>query len=233
MKVPDELTGLQLDNLAVERQVRICRKNGEVQVYSNAAWREEQQIARMLADLESEPVRHGARDPEEVLAELEKEENLELDQLQREAVLMAAEHAILIVSGGPGTGKTTTINTIIRYFRKENLEVLLAAPTGRAAKRMTEATGSEAMTIHRLLGVRAVREEGDDAFAPDPGFAGRGSGGSYSYFEKGIDNPLEADAIIIDEMSMVDMHLFCSLLKAVTPGTDWEVRMNSRECRYP
>ena len=75
------------------------------------------------------------------------------------------------------------------------------------------------MTIHRLLGVRAVREEGDDAFAPDPGFAGRGSGGSYSYFEKGIDNPLEADAIIIDEMSMVDMHLFCSLLKAVTPGT--------------
>ena len=204
LKVPDELIGLQLDNLAVERLVRIRRKGSEVQVYSNTAWREEQQIARMLADLESEPVRHGARDPEEVLAELEKEEK---------------DHAILIVSGGPGTGKTTTINTIIRYFRKENLEVLLAAPTGRAAKRMTEAAGSEAMTIHRLLGVRAVREEGDDAFALDPGFAGRGSGGSYSYFEKGIDNPLEADAIIIDEMSMVDMHLFCSLLKAVTPGT--------------
>lgn len=218
LKVPDELIGLQLDNLVVERQVRICRKKGEVQIYSNAAWREEQQIARMLADLESEPVRHGARDPETVLAELEKEENLELDQLQREAVLMAAEHAILIISGGPGTGKTTTINTIIRYFRKENLEFLLAAPTGRAAKRMTEATGNEAMTIHRLLGVRAVREEGEDAFAPDPGFAGRGSGG-YSYFEKGSDNPLEADAIIIDEMSMVDMHLFCSLLKAVMPGT--------------
>ena len=174
LKVPDELIGLQLDNLAVERLVRIRRKGSEVQVYSNTAWREEQQIARMLADLESEPVRHGARDPEEVLAELEKEENLELDQLQREAVLMAADHAILIVSGGPGTGKTTTINTIIRYFRKENLEVLLAAPTGRAAKRMTEAAGSEAMTIHRLLGVRAVREEGDDAFALDPGFAGRG-----------------------------------------------------------
>ena len=208
LKVPDELIGLQLDNLAVERLVRIRRKGSEVQVYSNAAWREEQQIARMLADLESEPVHCGARDQEEVLAELEKEENLELDQLQREAVLMAADHAILIVSGGPGTGKTTTINTIIRYFRKENLEVLLAAPTGRAAKRMTEATG-----------VRAVREEGEETFAPDPGFAGRGSGGSYSYFEKGSDNPLEADAIIIDEMSMVDMHLFCSLLKAVMPGT--------------
>ena len=218
LKVPDELIGLQLDNLVVERQVRICRKKGEVQIYSNAAWREEQQIARMLADLEAEPVHHGARDPETVLAELEKEENLELDQLQRKAVLMAAEHAILIISGGPGTGKTTTINTIIRYFRKENLEFLLAAPTGRAAKRMTEATGNEAMTIHRLLGVRTVREEGEDAFAPDPGFAGRGSGG-YSYFEKGSDNPLEADAIIIDEMSMVDMHLFCSLLKAVMPGT--------------
>ena len=172
----------------------------------------------MLAEIEAEPVRMGGRDPEEVLRELEREENLELDPLQREAVLMAAEHAILIISGGPGTGKTTTINTIIRYLRSENLEVLLAAPTGRAAKRMTEATGYEAMTIHRLLGVRAVRDDGDDVFAAaDDG--DRNAGISFSYFEKGADNPLEADAVIIDEMSMVDMHLFYSFLKAVTPGT--------------
>jgi exodeoxyribonuclease V alpha subunit len=131
---------------------------------------------------------------------------------------MAAEHAILIISGGPGTGKTTTINTIIRYLRSENLEVLLAAPTGRAAKRMTEATGYEAMTIHRLLGVRAVRDDGDDVFAAADD-SDRNAGISFSYFEKGADNPLEADAVIIDEMSMVDMHLFYSFLKAVTPGT--------------
>ena len=192
-------------------------------------WREGSGSAGKAMRSRSIPTRHGGRssrsrarmggrDPEEVLRELEREENLELDPLQREAVLMAAEHAILIISGGPGTGKTTTINTIIRYLRSENLEVLLAAPTGRAAKRMTEATGYEAMTIHRLLGVRAVRDDGDDVFAAaDDG--DRNAGISFSYFEKGADNPLEADAVIIDEMSMVDMHLFYSFLKAVTPGT--------------
>ena len=219
LKVPDELIDVQLDNLAVERRVKIRRKGEEIQVYSNTAWREEQQIARMLADLEAESVHQGGRDPEDVLRELEREENLELDPLQREAVLMAAEHAVLIVSGGPGTGKTTTINTIIRYLRREHLKVLLAAPTGRAAKRMTEATGFEAMTIHRLLGVRAVREEGEGVFSPDSDFGDRSAGAGFSFFEKGRDNPLEADAVIIDEMSMVDMHLFCSLLKAIMPGT--------------
>ena len=219
LKVPDELIEVQIDNLAVERRIKMRRKGEEIQIYSNTAWREEQQIARMLADLEAEPVHRAGKDPEKTLAELEKEENLELDPLQREAVLMAAEHAILIISGGPGTGKTTTINTIIRYLRRENLEVLLAAPTGRAAKRMAEATVYEAMTIHRLLGVRAVREEGEGTLMPDAEFVDRGGSGSFSFFEKGRDNPLEADAIIIDEMSMVDMHLFCSLLKAIMPGT--------------
>ena len=217
LRVPEELIEVQIDNLAVERRIKMRRSGEEIQIYSNTAFREEQQIARMMADLEAEPVHHTGSDPEKTLAQLEKEENLELDPLQREAVLMAAEHAVLIISGGPGTGKTTTINTIIRYLRKENLEVLLAAPTGRAAKRMAEATGYEAMTIHRLLGVRAVREEGDGAFTPDSEIGERGGG--FSYFDKGRDNPLEADAIIIDEMSMVDMHLFCSLLKAVMPGT--------------
>ena len=228
LRVPEELIDIQLDNLIVERKVKAllkrataqsgpsdCRQD-EQQIYSLTAWNEEQQIARMLADLEGEPVRLGGRDPEEVLAELEREEDLALDPLQREAVLMAAQHAVLIISGGPGTGKTTTINTIIRYLMKENLEVLLAAPTGRAAKRMTEATGYEAMTIHRLLGVRAVRSDDDGM---ETGIGDRDGGFAYSYFEKGRDDPLEADAVIIDEMSMVDMHLFCSLLKAVMPGT--------------
>ena len=219
LQVPEELIGIQLDNLAVERRVKIRRKGEEIQVYSVTAWREEQQIARMLAELDAEPVRQGARQPEEVLETLEREENIELDPLQREAVLMAAQHAILIVSGGPGTGKTTTINTIIRYLRSENFSVLLAAPTGRAAKRMTEATGFEAMTIHRLLGVRTVTEGGENAFATGAELGDRNGNAAYSYFDKDRDNPLEADAVIIDEMSMVDMHLFCSFLKAVMPGT--------------
>ena len=233
LRVPEELIDIQLDNLIIERKVKIRQKRDQVQVYSLTAWREEQQIARMLADLEGEPVRLGGREPEEVLKELETEEDLSLDPLQREAVLMAAEHAVLIISGGPGTGKTTTINSIIQYLKKESLEVLLAAPTGRAAKRMTEATGYEAMTIHRLLGVRAVRKDedgtyggaagaygtGTGAFGADSGSGDRDGGFAYSYFEKNRDNPLEADAVIIDEMSMVDMHLFCSLLKAVMPGT--------------
>ena len=219
LQVPEELIGIQLDNLAVERRVKIRRKGEEIQVYSVTAWREEQQIARMLAELEAEPVRQGAREPEEVLEALEKEENIELDPLQREAVLMAAQQAILIISGGPGTGKTTTINTIIRYLKSENFSVLLAAPTGRAAKRMTEATGFEAMTIHRLLGVRTVAEDGENAFATGAELGDRNGNAAYSYFDKDRDNPLEADAVIIDEMSMVDMHLFCSFLKAVTPGT--------------
>ena len=216
LRVPEELIDIQLDNLIVERRVKTRLKSDQVQIYSLTAWREEQQIARMLSELEGEPVRLGGRDPEEVLKELEAEEDLSLDPLQREAVLMAAEHAVLIVSGGPGTGKTTTINTIIRYLKKENLEVLLAAPTGRAAKRMTEATGYEAMTIHRLLGVHAVRKDEDGAGS---GIGDRDGDIAYSYFEKNRENPLETDAVIIDEMSMVDMHLFCSLLKAVMPGT--------------
>ena len=219
LQVPEELIGIQLDNLAVERRVKIRRKGEEIQVYSVTAWREEQQIARMLAELDAEPVRQGARSPRKCSETLETEENIELDPLQREAVLMAAQHAILIVSGGPGTGKTTTINTIIRYLRSENFSVLLAAPTGRAAKRMTEATGFEAMTIHRLLGVRTVTEGGENAFATGAELGDRNGNAAYSYFEKNRDNPLEADAVIIDEMSMVDMHLFCSFLKAVMPGT--------------
>ena len=116
------------------------------------------------------------------------------------------QNGIFILSGGPGTGKTTTINMIIRYFEQEGMDIFLAAPTGRAAKRMTEATGFEAKTIHRLLELNGAVSENDKA-------------GGAVHFEKNELNPLEADVIIIDEMSMVDIHLFQSLLKAVAPGT--------------
>ena len=109
----------------------------------------------------------------------------------------------MVITGGPGTGKTTTINAIIRYFEMEGLDIYLAAPTGRAAKRMTEATGYEAKTIHRLLELTGIPEESS----------------ARVHFERNAQNPLEADVIIIDEMSMVDIFLMHALLSAVVTGT--------------
>lgn len=133
---------------------------------------------------------------------IEKAEKIELDDRQRDAVIQAISSGLLVITGGPGTGKTTTINTIIRYFEGEGMEIRLAAPTGRAAKRMTEATGCEAQTIHRMLELSGAPE--DDRSAS---------------FLRNEENPIDADVIIIDEMSMVDIFLMNSLLKAVTPGT--------------
>ena len=123
--------------------------------------------------------------------------------MQKTAVVEAAYSGLMILTGGPGTGKTTTINAMIHYFEAEGLDIFLAAPTGRAAKRMTEATGCEACTIHRLL---ELTGNVDDSSAN-------------VHFERNADNPLDADVIIIDEMSMVDIHLMHALLSAIVPGT--------------
>lgn len=223
--VPAESVEIQIGNLAVEKKLFVrmesqegtdpAEKGGKEQnpedqtasqqVYPADAYYKELQTARMLLDLDAVPL-SGGESTEEIrkkIAELEQSEGMELDDLQKDAVEQAVRHAVLLISGGPGTGKTTTINTIIRYFVSEDMEVLLCAPTGRAARRMTEATGYEAQTIHRLLGVHPV---GDDADAR-------------VVYDKGRDNPLEADAVIVDEMSMVDMFLFHSLLRAILPGT--------------
>ena len=130
------------------------------------------------------------------LRKVEEREQITLDEMQHRAVVESIRHGLLVLTGGPGTGKTTTINTMIRFFESEGMSILLAAPTGRAAKRMTEATGYEAQTIHRLLEVSGNPEE---------------EGGT-SGFQRNRDNPLETDVLIIDEMSMVDislMHALC------------------------
>ena len=137
------------------------------------------------------------------IKQIEEQLQIELDDLQREAVFQSICNGILILSGGPGTGKTTTINTMIHYFESEGMDIFLAAPTGRAAKRMTETTGYEARTIHRMLELNGAAMQD----------------GSPAKFERNEENPLEADVIIIDEMSMVDIFLFQSLLKAVPVGT--------------
>ncbi len=126
-----------------------------------------------------------------------------LEEEQKKAVILSAVSGVMILTGGPGTGKTTTINEMIRYFRSEHASVLLAAPTGRAAKRMTETTGYEASTIHRMLEISSVNDEEME----------------HVRFERNEENPLEADVVIIDEMSMVDISLFHSLVSAVAPGT--------------
>lgn len=140
----------------------------------------------------------------ERLEKLAGELKVELDELQFQAVTGCIHNGLFILSGGPGTGKTTTINMMIRYFESEGMDIFLAAPTGRAAKRMTEATGFEARTIHRML-------ELNSALSDDEARKVR--------FERNEENPLEADVVIIDEMSMVDIQLFQSLLKAIAPGT--------------
>lgn len=127
---------------------------------------------------------------------------MELDEHQVEAVKEAVRNGLLVITGGPGTGKTTTINTIIKYFELEGMDIFLAAPTGRAAKRMSETTGYEARTIHRMLELNGGMDTGSTAG-----------------FERNERNPLETDVIIIDEMSMVDISLMYSLLKAVVAGT--------------
>ncbi|MDE6701901.1 MAG: ATP-dependent RecD-like DNA helicase [Acetatifactor sp.] len=137
---------------------------------------------------------------EEMMAQLD----MDLDELQLRAVMTSIQSGLFILSGGPGTGKTTTINMMLRYFESEGLDIFLAAPTGRAAKRMTEATGFEARTIHRLLELNSALSDED---------------GKRVRFERNEQTPLEADVIIIDEMSMVDIQLFQALLKAVIPGT--------------
>ena len=184
-------------NLATDKKI-VCKDGC---VYGSLAYYTEVAVAGMLKCLDEPVWITNEERIEKHIERYEKEERVSLDDLQKDAVKGSVKNGVFLLTGGPGTGKTTTINAIIRYFMDGDYHVELAAPTGRAAKRMSEATGYEARTIHRLLEVGGASEEG------------RG------YFERDESNPLEADVIIIDEMSMVDIFLFHSLLKAIPVGS--------------
>ena len=203
LKVEGQLIEKHLMDMQLDKRLVIRETGGKRIVYAAQYYYMELNVAKMLHDLNIK----GQVPEEEIRAKLLKiqaQEQIQLDEKQVLAVAEAVNSGLLIITGGPGTGKTTTINTILRYFESEEMEILLAAPTGRAAKRMTEATGYEARTIHRLLELTGV--PGDER---DLGM----------HFERNEENPLDADAVIIDETSMVDIHLMQSLLKAINPGT--------------
>lgn len=204
LSIAEDMIEAQLMNLHVDGKVIIKTLEEQTIVYEQHSYHRELDTARRLLETKS-TLDISEQELDDAIVRIEKQEKLQLDVLQKEAVKQAARQGILVITGGPGTGKTTTINAIIKYFELENLELLLAAPTGRAAKRMTEATGYKAQTIHRMLELTGgVAEDGD-----------------YSgiHFERNEMNPLEADVIIIDEMSMVDMMLMHALMKAIMPGT--------------
>ena len=194
----------QIDNLMMDKKLVI---KGD-KVFASSYYYMELNCARMLYErnlkLEAEVLPSQEAQLEKRLERLAQNLKMELDELQIRAVMEAVRNGIFILSGGPGTGKTTTINMMIHYFESEGLDIFLAAPTGRAAKRMTEATGYEARTIHRMLELNSALSDEDTRKVS---------------FERNEENPLEADVIIIDEMSMVDIQLFQALLKAVIPGT--------------
>lgn len=194
--------GHHIIDLAMDKKIMIRESEGTKQIYGASLFYLELNAAKMLCDLNIKydlsltEINHR-------LSTVEKQFQIELDEMQRTAVIEAARNGLLVITGGPGTGKTTTINAIIRFFEAEGMDLLLAAPTGRAAKRMTETTGYEARTIHRLLEISKMSGDIDNKLI----------------FERNEGNPLETDVIIIDEMSMVDIGLMHALLRAITVGT--------------
>ncbi len=193
-------------DLAVDKKVIVKEIEGKKCVYAAMYYYMEASVARKLCDLD---IKYTCSEDEveSRIARIESRLGIELDGIQIQAVKTAVNNGLMIITGGPGTGKTTTINTIIKYFESEGLDIRLAAPTGRAAKRMSEATGYEAQTIHRMLEIcGGPVKDGERT-------------GAAMHFDRNEENPLETDVIIIDEMSMVDIAIMNSLLKAVAVGT--------------
>lgn len=202
LEVDTDVLEPQIANLAMDKKVIMKNYGEDICVYATNIYFAEQNCARKLWELNISLMERET-EVEKKLEKLEDKAGIVLDDLQRKAVIESMCNGVFILTGGPGTGKTTTINAMIQFFEAEGLDFYLAAPTGRAAKRMTETTGYEARTLHRLLELN-----------------GRSDTETYKAgFEKNEENPIEADVVIVDEMSMVDIFIFQALLRALIPGT--------------
>ena len=203
-KLHDLLLEMAMDGSIVMKIHKIDGEETPV-CYSRWNYYSETSSARMLIDLRDSYFQ-DRDDIDQLIDTVETDSDIELEEEQKKAVRMAVTSGVSVITGGPGTGKTTIINVIINYFETLGQVTLLAAPTGRAAKRITESTGYKAQTIHRLLNFMGAPS--DD-----------GSERQVLKFMKNEDNPLECDTVIVDEASMIDNNLLYSLLKAITPGT--------------
>lgn len=200
LNIEKELVEENVYNAALENKIKIEKINEIEAVFSLPYYYCELGVTNKIITLSIENFRTINTDVEFEVEEFEKNNNIKFADAQREAIIGAFDNGIEIITGGPGTGKTTIIKSIIEIYEKNKMRVLLAAPTGRAAKRLSESTGREAKTIHRLLEVGTSDDE-------------------KSFFGKGEGSPLEGDVIIIDEASMIDIMLMHSLLKAIELGT--------------
>ena len=201
LQAPQEEVENELAALMLVGEIRQEERSDCTAVYHRSMLEAEKEVALQLILLQRAPMKKDVEASDRILDAFEREQDIRFEAGQRAAIRTAALSPVVVITGGPGTGKTTVINCIIRLMQRAGLTVSLAAPTGRAAKRMTEATGQEAKTIHRLLEYAA----GEDDDLP--------------LFGKTEDDPLKADVVIVDEMSMVDLLLMRSLLKALRPGT--------------
>ncbi len=196
LRIEPALAEHHLLRMTMVRELIQSGGDGEERVYLPAYESAEKEVALRLCELMAAYGHGGAPKLDKDIAQFEQKHRMTFSARQKEAIAAAASEGVLVITGGPGTGKTTIINCIISLLSREG-EVLLCAPTGRAAKRMTEATGVESKTIHRLLEY----------------------GGDEGQFARNQENPIEADVVIVDEVSMVDLMLMRSLLRAIEPGT--------------
>ncbi|MDD3840298.1 MAG: AAA family ATPase, partial [Clostridia bacterium] len=201
LDVDADLVQHSIKELFNREQIIVEQQDGERIIYSLAFYRAEMNVCKRLIRLILSEAKQINIDVDNDIKTVEFEQGIKLAQHQRQAVKEAMTNGVLVITGGPGTGKTTIINAIIRMLKRQGVTISLAAPTGRAAKRMTETTGQEAKTIHRLLEYGPSEDEQIDVFSKDEL------------------NPLDTDVVIVDEVSMVDILLMNSLLKAIAPGT--------------
>jgi len=201
LNVNEDLLKDALMSLQLDKTVYVLNEEGTDKVYLNAFYHAELNACKKLAALADADFKDLMAGIDDIIEKVEQEENIRLADLQRKAVISAIKNGVMVITGGPGTGKTTIIKTIIKILEKYHISFALAAPTGRAAKKMNEATGVEAKTIHRLLEIGYLSDNEEQVFF------------------RNEDNPLDVRTVIIDEMSMVDILLFNNLLKALTPGT--------------